>query len=532
MKRYITASIRVIIGLFALAACQPQVEEQGMVVHLIIDELERAFVINEAMTVEEFLAEAGAELDDNDRLNPPAFTQLTDGLRVTIVRVDEETVCERQPIPYEEEIVLNEAFAPGEERISQVGQSGEQEVCFRVISENGAVAERVQVGQPQTITAPVSEIRIVGVNQDVEPVPIEGTLAYINGGNAWVMDGNSTTKRILTSTSDLDSHVLSLSPDSRYLIYTREPSEPDAFVNELWLIDTVGDKEPVQLEPTDVLFAEWLTNEDDTISYSTSEVQNIEPFWNALNNVWTMRVDPISGNTLNIRQIVPENSGGLSGWWGTVYRWSPDGEKLAWVRADSAGIIGDSGEFVTLVEYPSFRVLQNWSWRTDISWSWDSTLLALTVHGPPIGNQPADRSPVFNVSVADVTGAFEAKVIDSAGMWSAPRFSPPVDTDAEFPRGYLAYLQARDPFNSVNGEYDLMVADRDGSNARHLFPSENRVGIRSQVRGVIPYDYVWSPDGQQIALTYQGNLWIVNVETAVAHQLTFDGGATHPVWSR
>jgi hypothetical protein len=41
----------------------------------------------------------------------------------------------------------------------------------------------------------------------------------------------------------------------------------------------------------------------------------------------------------------------------------------------------------------------------------------------------------------------------------------------------------------------------------------------------------WSPDARQIALIYQGNLWVVDAESQVAHQLTLDGGASHPVWT-
>ncbi|MBC7811870.1 MAG: DPP IV N-terminal domain-containing protein, partial [Burkholderiales bacterium] len=42
----------------------------------------------------------------------------------------------------------------------------------------------------------------------------------------------------------------------------------------------------------------------------------------------------------------------------------------------------------------------------------------------------------------------------------------------------------------------------------------------------------WSPDGQQIAFIYQGNLWIIDIGSEVAHQLTLDGGASRPVWTQ
>lgn len=519
---------------FSFSGCVPENSDDFILISLVVDGRERIFQLSETFTVEEFLAQGdvGVVLADRDRITPLPFTQLSDGDRITIVRVTEETLCEREDIPFEQEIVLNEGLRANEERIAQVGQNGVQEICYRVEYEDGIERQRIRDGQVTIITAPTNEILIVGLETELDPITIEGTLAYINNGNAWIIQGNSTTKRPLTRSSDLDGMVLSLSPDGRYLMYTRQPADEGSFVNELWLIETTGDRSPVKLIPTDVLYAEWVPNQENVISYSTGEVQELFPGWRALNNVWTARIDPESGQTLNVAQVVRESGGGLSGWWGTVYRWSPEGDQLAWVRADSSGIVDEEGALVTLTEYAPFRTSQPWSWRADISWSADGSLLATTVHGPPIGNEPPDTSPVFNVSVMDVRNTFRADVVEAAGMWSAPKFSPQVVDNSPFPRGYLAYLRARVPYGSVSGEYDLVVADRDGSNARVVFPQAEQVGITTTLQGLTSHDYVWSPSGRQIALMYRGNLWIVDVETLVRHQLTFDAQSQYPVWSR
>jgi hypothetical protein len=85
--------------------------------------------------------------------------------------------------------------------------------------------------------------------------------------------------------------------------------------------------------------------------------------------------------------------------------------------------------------------------------------------------------------------------------------------------------------NSVYGEYDLFVADRDGSNAHIIFPSDGQPGITWEDVGLTPQTYAWSPDARQIAVIYQGNLWVVDVVSLVAHQLTFDGRSQNPVWT-
>jgi uncharacterized protein YabE (DUF348 family) len=186
-----------------VASCTSEPEETGLFISLVADGRERVFQLNDSFTVEEFLAQedVGVELGDSDRITPPRFTQLTDGMRITIVRVTDETVCEREEIPFEQEIVLNEGLAAGEERIAQVGQNGVQEICYRVVYEDGTEGQRIQDGQATVITEAVDEILVVGLETELEPVPIEGTLAYINNGNAWVIQGNSTTKQPLTTSS-------------------------------------------------------------------------------------------------------------------------------------------------------------------------------------------------------------------------------------------------------------------------------------------------------------------------------------------
>ncbi|MGJ3240415.1 MAG: G5 domain-containing protein [Anaerolineae bacterium] len=528
--RYFLLVLLIISG---LTACQPETEVSTYSVYVQVDNLERTFVITEPMTVEEFLLEANIEWDDDDRLVPPAYTQVNDGTRITIVRVDEEEICETEILPYEDEYRTVEGLNPSEERIQQQGQNGEQRVCYRIIYENGSQQQRIPVGQPEIVREPINRILAVGVSNEVEPIPITGTLAYLNNGNAWIIRENSTEKRPLTVSGDLDSLVMALSPDGRYLLYTRAAEDSETFVNELWVIDTNNPDNIAQLSVTDVLHAEWLLADDYTISYSTSEAQELFPGWNALNNLWVSRIDPATGTSFNPRLIVEENSGGLYGWWGTVFSWSPEGDRLAWSQADRTGIYNNANEAISLTTYDIFRNPQDWSWRTPLSWSFDGQLIASVIHGPPQPGIPPDASPIFSVVVNDLNGNFEAMIAEGAGMWSSPQFSPQVNNaDSPYPEGYLAYLRVRDPNQPINGEYDLVVADRDGSNTRVVFPPSGQPGIRSSDWGLTPTDFTWSSNGRQIAVIYQGNLYIVDVRTGANYQMTFDGGSQHPVWSQ
>lgn len=523
--------IVLVLALF-VAACQPQVITTSFLIFLVADGRETTYSLDEPTTVEEFLANSDVNIrvGETDRLTPPRFTQLNDGMKITIVRVSESNECENEVIPFNREVIQNEGLQPDEELIAQTGQNGSQQVCYRITVEDGVATDRVPAGAPTVLTAPINEIMYVGVSTNVEPIPLVGTLAYINNSNAWIMIGNSTSKRPLTNTSNLDSLVLSLSADGQYLLYTAKSDDPE-FVNELWLLRTTPNALPVKLNPTNVVTAEWIPGRANTFSYSTSEPQSIFPYWRSFNNLLTMEIDPNTGDALNNSIIVPESGGGLLGWWGTVYKWSPDGQTLAYARAESLGIVDSEGALRPLLNYTFFRTTQNWSWRANISWSPDSTLLATTSHGAPLGSEPADTSPVFNVVVTDRDGRFEADIQDSAGIWSSPLFSPTVSGDTQTTSGLLAYLRSREPYNSINGEYDLVVSDRDGSNARAIFPASTQPGITTEDFGLTPQDFAWSPDSSQIAVIYQGNLWVVDVSSGVSHQLSFDGQSQHPTWT-
>jgi hypothetical protein len=516
--------------LLTLASCVPTPAAPKLLVSLVADGRERTFEYASPVTVGEFLGDAEIELGQRDRVSPERFTQITDGMRVTVVRVTEQTECEQVTIPHERQTVFNEALDPDEELLAQVGQNGVEEVCYVVNVEDGVARERVETSRVE-ITAPQDEIVYVGPTGQLDPVPIMGTLAYLNNSNAWVMRSSSAAKRILTTTSDLDQRVFALSADGQQLLFTRTAQvDRDNFLNQLWLIrDTSADAEPVQLVPEDVLRAEWMPGQPNTISYSTGEAQQTAPGWRAFNDLWRIRIDPQTGEALSIEEILEPSQGGLYGWWGTVYRWSPDGTALAWAQADSMGLVDlENDVFTPLLQYPVFETRADWSWRASISWSPDALLLLTTVHGAPVGNEAPQFSPTFNVAVTDTAGTFQAEIFKNAGIWASPQYSPLIARpNSEFSSGYLAYLQARDITNSINSqaEYDLIVADRDASNARTLFPERGQPGLSA------PQDLAWSPDGRQIAFIYQGNLWVIDVTSGVANQLTLDGGASKPVWS-
>lgn len=527
-----------------LVGCRDTQQTQQLRVKLIADGRERVFDLPTATTIDEFLRDPKVDVQysDLDIVNPPPFTQIADGMQITIARVTEGEDCETIEIPYKQTQVLNEGLQPGEKKVVKSGQVGYQEICYRVTIIDGTPKDRV-VTRTTEVQAAQDEVMYVGVSGEVEPVAINGVLVYKSNGNAWVIQGSTTTKRPITTEGNLDSHVFALSLDGRRLLYTQKSnaSDADSTFNQLWMIaDITRPTPPVSLVLDNILYADWIPQLENTISYSSAETSQATPGWLPFHDLWQMRIDPDTGESLGVKQLLQRSGGGLYGWWATRFQWSPDGQKLAWAQADRVGVIdaaalldGDVNGFDTaLLKYPVLVPFSGWSWRSTLSWSADNALLLATTHGSPVGNESPENSPAFNVAVTDTNGTFNATLAANAGIWSAPQFSPILSQNTDqFPKGYMAYLRARDPFNTINGEYDLVVADRDGSNGRVVFPAEGGPGINAQESIFQDREFAWSPDAQQIAIIYQGNLWIVDVATGVSHQLTLDGRASNPIWA-
>jgi resuscitation-promoting factor RpfB len=522
MKRTFSA-LSIMFAACVLLGCQPEPEPQ-MIVSVIVDGRSLTYDVPEPITVSEFLSEIGVTTGELDRVVPPPFTQISDGLQITVRRVTEESYCEDRDLPYNRRSVINETLAPGTEVLFQAGQNGKERQCFRVQIVDGIRGEPASVGSATVLTAPVDEIIYSGPTTTLEPVEVRGTLAYVSGGNAWVMRGSSDTRHPITTSGNVDpTRAFSLSSDGRQLLFARTTSTGGEFANQLSVILDVNAAQPqtVDLSRTNVLWADWVPASPNIISFTRAEPRQTSPGWGAFNDLWLVTIDPLTGDEVSITPVIDESPGrgGPFSWWGRQYAWSANGQQLAWIHADGVGTVNlETGELnPPIVRYTEFSPRSDWSWRTSVSWAPSGDTLVGVVHGPPIGSESPDRSPVFNIDVFAADGSFQGTLVEQAGIWSSPKYDP---TGRR-----IAYFRARQPLVSVpdSSEYDLYVADVDGSNARRVFPEPDQ-------RGITQRDFAWNAEGSEIAFIFQGNVWIVDVISGVASQVTLDGTASRPVW--
>ena len=218
MSKWIT-----LLLLLSLAACAPA----GSRTVTLVADGETRTLTTDALTVRDLLAETGVTLDEDDRVTPVEPTFIGDGMTVRVIRVEVYTDTEQREIPFERHTVRDASVPAGETRLLEQGVTGVEELTYRITVEDGREVERRLVRQVM-LDEPRAEVILIGVQTELTPVPITGTVAYVANHNAWVMQTTSPNQRRLTYAGDLDGRVFALSPDGSYLLFTRvvPPSVP------------------------------------------------------------------------------------------------------------------------------------------------------------------------------------------------------------------------------------------------------------------------------------------------------------------
>jgi hypothetical protein len=497
-----------VLVVVALVACQNNAAQDGdFKITVEVDGEQLVYRYNNRISVGQFLEEIGITLDEDDEVNPLMQTQVRDNMVITVTRVVERQECENEPLPYETDEFPTQNLPPGEKEILQTGENGTVQVCYRIIERNGVPGPRTEINRV-AIKAPRNEQYYVGVEPPDTLIPIEGVLAYISSGQAMIVEGNTANRSPLTEGGYLDGRVFDLSPDGQQLLYTRRtPDEADPdFSNELWVnFDTTSSfPREIQLIPENVRVAQWVR--PNTISYSTANPTTDGAGWRAFNDLYVIHsID--GGKCCRARSRDYFVNALLVTLTGAALTLIPGWYAAGLGQCGQPGLVDlDTGDFSTLMSFSEYApLLESFRgaavWIPTLSWSEDGHLVT-TKHGEPYADEAPEDSIIFDLAVLDVNTGLQLKTfIPQTGIWSVPAYSPIVEGPDGNLTYYIAYFKARDPRNSPGTEYDLWVADRDGSNERRVFPSSADLhGLRAPD----PEDGIaWSPNARQIALIHQ-----------------------------
>lgn len=523
------AIVCLVIALLLAGCAAPQVNQDEIQIGINADGQSYPVNIPAGSSVADALENAGIPLNDNDEVEPPLYTILSDADVIQVTRVEEVFETRQEIIPYERQTVRNESLPEGETRLIQLGQNGLKELTYRSVYKDGEAFSNDTV-KSVILQAAVPEIKMVGVQTVFAPIPIPGIIAYMAGGNAWIMEDSTANRRALVTSGDLDGRVFALSPNAGWLLFSRKSDkDPAEEINTLWVVNINGrPKEPIPIGVSNVVhFAGWRPNAGARVYYSTVEPRAAAPGWQANNDLYMISFT--ASWSSKPKKIVDANAGGIYGWWGMDFTWSPDGRKLAYARPDGIGLVDvTNGELDPLLDITALNTHSDWAWIPGISWGADTKNLFTTTHAIGSTLIGAEDSPYFDMSAISIDGGSAIQMAPQTGMFAYPSASPMRPSGDE--RIYqVAYLQAIFPAQSESSRYRIVVMDRDGSNRRTLFPPADAPGLE-------PQKVVWTPApvpgqvGDFLAAVYQGNLWLIDSGSGKTYQITGDGLISRIAW--
>ncbi len=515
--------LAILTTFITLTACRsPQVTVEDIEISIQADSETQTYTLPAGSTVTQALQTANITIGNLDKAEPPLYTVLNNGDSITLIRVEEKFETEENVIPFERQVVRNESLPDGETKLVQAGVNGVQELTYRIVLEDDEEISR-SIVKSVTLQEGAPEIVMIGAQSSFAPLQIPGTIAYLAGGNAWIIDTSTANRTPVVTTGDLDGRIFFLSPNGRYLVFTRKSTKPaDEEINTIWAVRTNGGKPFATGIANVVHFAEWIPGTN-SIAYSTVEPRTTAPGWQANNDLHRYSI-----TTGAKAKILEPSSGGVYGWWGMTYSFSPDG-RLAYARPDGIGLVDIDGKYIKpLIDITPFNTHSDWAWLPSISWGADSKTLYYTSHAPPPSLVSEEDSPFFDVRAVSFENDANIEIIQQAGMFAYPSSSYLQSSSSE--RQYqVAYLQAIFPEQSETSRYRVVVMDRDGSNQRTIFPANDAPGLNPQVPAWAP-DSIEGQTGDFIAVVYQGNLWLVDSGNSQAYQVTGDGLVTKIDW--
>jgi hypothetical protein len=512
-----------ILCIFLTGCSNPQISSL-ISVQIYADGKTQNLQIENGQSVQQALQLAGIALGPLDQVTPPTYATLADQANISVTRIKEEFEIEEVEIPFERQIVKNESLPEGQTLLVQPGENGLRQITYRHLLENGIEVSNT-VFKMTDIKEPKPEIIMVGIQSPFTPIPINGVIAFISNGNAWIMKGTTADRKPILTSGDLDGRVFSISPDQEWLLFSRSEAI-DEKINSLWIINlTENNPEPKYLNVDNVIhFADWVPNYRRVITYSTVEPRPTAPGWQANNDLFRLSLSEYGSVAAN-ELVLEANSGGIYGWWGTNFAWSPNGSALAYARPDSIGLIElENYNINPLVNLLPFQTRGDWAWVPGISWSIDESTLYTVDHEAMSGLASPEDSPLFNLTALPTETNTKINLINQSGMFAYPVLSQSNPRDEQ-----IAFLKAIFPEQSETSRYNLMVMDKDGSNLKNVFPPQGAAGLE-------PQKIVWGsePDNEldypTLAFTYQGNLWLLNLESNSAKQITGDGAISKIDW--
>jgi uncharacterized protein YabE (DUF348 family) len=142
-----------------------------------------------APNVAGLLEAAGAPLDQNDVVVPPAWSPVVDNMQIQVTRIRIDKMTERDPLPPDDQQIPDATMNMSRTVVEDPGTPGTQDITFAVASVNGVETGRLPVANVVVIPARAGVVR-VGAKPGTEVPPVmDGgqwdALSHCEAGGNW-----------------------------------------------------------------------------------------------------------------------------------------------------------------------------------------------------------------------------------------------------------------------------------------------------------------------------------------------------------
>ncbi|PCC50322.1 G5 domain-containing protein [Brevibacterium aurantiacum] len=141
-----------------------------------------------AGTAKEALGETKLKLDKDDFLSVPLSSKVSDGQVLTVNRVKNDTVKEKQAIEAKTETKKSDDLYVGETKVEEEGKDGQKQVSYKVKTVNGNEVKKEKKDE-KVLSEPKAKVVIQGTKK--KEAPAEKPDDSDNGSDAGTGDGGS-----------------------------------------------------------------------------------------------------------------------------------------------------------------------------------------------------------------------------------------------------------------------------------------------------------------------------------------------------
>ncbi|AZU01532.1 resuscitation-promoting factor [Brevibacterium linens] len=141
-------------------------------------------------TAKEALKDTGVKLDGDDFLSVPMSAEVSDGQVLTVNRVENDTVKDKQAIKAKVETKKSDSLYEGETKVETEGKDGVKQVTYKVKTINGEEVKKEKKDE-KVLSEPKTKVVIQGTKKKEEPADTGGSDSGDSGDSGSGDSGDS-----------------------------------------------------------------------------------------------------------------------------------------------------------------------------------------------------------------------------------------------------------------------------------------------------------------------------------------------------